>query len=535
MKVIEKIGLGIILVLLVLPAIQKEYRLFRVPALDGDFVLAKQPSYSWASWFDGSFQSAFDTYLEENIGFRNILVRITNQLDYSLFDIPHAEGVVLCKERQLIEYDYIRTLNGGDFLGESTIDKRIRKLKFVQEHLKKEFDIDLILVFEPGKASFYPEFIPNEYLTRNNPKTNYEYFVNKAKNHEVNFIDFNQWFKQLKGNTQYPLYPRYGTHWSLYGMSIAVDSLVKYLEHVRDIDLNDMYIDSLKIQTRAKKPDYDMGAALNLLFRLPEYDTLAYPLIRFENNPNKPRPMMLTIADSYYWNIYNTGITRYLFNNEAFWYFGNLVYPEYYKNPTFATDLDLKEQVEKQNIILLMVTERFLHKFDWGFIDKLYALYGENSVYDKTYNYKANIWIYTEWIDKVIAKAENQGIPFEIILEKEANYVYHENEPENYMTFRGQKHYEEAIRADQNWLNLVRAKAEEKGLSLDETVSMEADYMFKTNFPDAYNRFQQINHYKEQLKNDSLLIEKIKDKAEGLYLTLDEMLQIEAEKMLLSE
>ncbi|MEZ5083174.1 MAG: hypothetical protein R2750_06970 [Bacteroidales bacterium] len=532
MKTAEKILVVFMLLLLILPAIQKEFSLFRVKSLNGDFEYVEKPSFSWNTWFDGSFQSAFDTWLEENIGFRNAFIRITNQVDYSLFTIPHAEGVVICKEKQLIEFDYIRAYDGGDFLGEATIDKRIRKLKFVQKHLKTAYDIDFVLVFEPGKASFYPEFIPDKYLTRDNPKTNYDYFVKSAKEYDVRFIDFNAWFKKMKGTTSYPLYPRYGTHWSEYGMSFAADSLVNYLEFIRQIDMNDVFIDSLEVQVHARKPDYDMGAALNLLFRLPESDSLAYPVWRFENNPDKPKPMVLTIADSYYWNIYNTGIPHHLFANQSFWYFGNLVYPEYWKNPTFATNLNLKEEVEKQDIILMMITERFLHKFDFALVDNLYKIYAPQSIYDKVYQYKSEIWIFTEWIDKVIEKAEKRKVPFSEVLDKEAKYVYHMKEPENYMTFRGQEHYEESIRADDHWLNLVDEKAKERGISLDEMIHLESDYMFKTNYPDAYARYIKLNEFKNSIRNDSSWLSHVQDKANTYYLSLEEMLQIEAEYLL---
>lgn len=522
------------LLVLVLPALQKEIGLFRVKPLDGDFEYAEKPGFSWSGWMDGTFQSAFNTWLEENIGFRNILVRITNQVDFSLFKMAHAEGVVIGKENQLIEYDYIRAYDGGDFLGEANIDKRIRKLKFIQEYLKAEHNIDFILVFEPGKASFYPEYIPDKYLTRKNPKTNYDYFVKAAHEYNVRFLDLNRWFMDMKGTKEYPLYPRYGTHWSEYGMSFAADSLIRYLEAVRQIDMNDVYIDSLTVELKARKPDYDMGSALNLLFRLPESDSLAYPVWSFEDNPNKPKPMVLTIADSYFWNIFNTGIPYHLFKNQAFWYFGNLVYPEYYKEPTFAINLNLKEEVEKQDIVLMMVTERFLHKFDFSLVENLHKLYAPQSEYDKVYQYKAEIWIFTEWIDKVIAKAEKQNTPFYQMLEEEAKYVYFIKEPENYMTFRGLQHYEESIRRDNNWLGLVKNKANEKGNSLDEMIRMESDYMFKTNYPEAYQRYLKIQEYKEAIRGDANWLAHVQEKANYYYFTLDEMLQIEAEYILKS-
>ena len=87
---------------------------------------------------------------------RNIFVRINNQIDYSLFNIPNSEGIVIGKEGYLFEKDYIRTCLGKDFLGKSVIDKKLLRTKFIQEFLKTK-NIDLIIVFEPGKASFFPQ------------------------------------------------------------------------------------------------------------------------------------------------------------------------------------------------------------------------------------------------------------------------------------------------------------------------------------------------------------------------------------------
>jgi hypothetical protein len=532
LKLTEKILFALVMVFMILPAVQKEWKLFHVPDLHGDFVLAERPDYNWDEWYSGNYQTAFDTWLEEHIGFRNTLIRITNQIDFSLFQLPHAEGVVFGKENMLFEYDYIRAYAGGDFLGEKNIDKRIRRLKFVQEYLKKELNIDFVLVFEPGKASYYPEYIPDSYLQNAQPETNYTCFTETASSYDVRFIDFNQWFKELKPNTAYPLYAQYGTHWSSYGTSFAIDSLVSYMENLRNIDLREVIIDTLYVENKARTPDYDIGNALNLYFRLPEHEKLAYPEFKFGPSNGKYFPRVLVIADSYYWNIFNTNLPYALFKNQAYWYFGNLVYPETYKNPTFATNLNLQEEVEKQEIVLLMVTERFLHKFDWGFVDNLYRIYGIESTYDQLYKIKAEIWIYTEWFDKVVAKAEERNIPLSEMLELEARYVYQTKDIHGYMTLRGQEHFEERIHNDPNWLENVRQKAEEEGIDLNEMVRREADYMFKTNHPEAWETYHQIQYNKQHIQDNQSHVEKVKQEAKKYYLTLDEMLQIEAERML---
>ncbi len=531
MKIAEKILVLLIVLVLVLPAIQKEYPLIIIKELDGDFILAEKPAFSWKDWYDGKYQTDFDKYLEGHIGFRNFLVRLTNQIDYGLYRDPHAEGVVVGKNDQLFESDYIRAYTGGDFIGETNIDKKIRMLKFIQQHLKKEINIDLILVFEPGKGSFYPEYIPDRYFLNAKPNTNYKCFVQKAKDYNVKYIDFNSFFLAIKGKTEYPLYAQYGTHWSIYGMSIAADSIIKYIEHIRKIDMPEAFIDSFQVETRSRRPDYDVGKTLNLMWQLNEKQSLAYPVYRFEKNQEKNKPMVLAVADSYYWNIFNTRIPQNLFSNEDYWYFYSKVYPDTYSNPVFVGDLDLKEEIEKQDVILLMVTERFLYKFGWNFIEDAYSLYGEASEYDKVHKYKCDIWNYSEWFNSVIEKAEDRNLTLEEWLEVEAEYIYSQGDIDGFLTYKGPKHFEENIRRSPDWFGSFEIKAAEKNISVDKLIVKESENIFKINHPKAAARYYDIENSKLIILNDSTLLENAKLFADKYFLTKEESLQILAEKL----
>ena len=227
----------------------------------------------------------------------------------------------------------------------------------------------------------------------------------------------------------------------------------------------------------ARRPDYDVGKTLNLLFPLKEREPLAYPVFRFEENPEKQKPMVLSVADSYYWNIFNTRLPEHLFKNQAFWYFFAKVYPDTYFNPTHVSDLNIKEEIEKQDVILLMITERFLYKFAWTFIDKAYALYAPVSEYDLLESYKAGIRNYSKWFDVVIERAK------------------------------------------------------ENNMTLDERITAESDYVFKTEKPDVYKINQQLDQFKVMIKSDSLLTLNTKKLAADYFMTFDEALQIEAEKL----
>lgn len=516
---------------MILPAIQKEYAFVKVKKLDGDFILAEKPAFSWADWYGGKYQFAYDKYLEDHIGFRDFFVRLTNQIDFSLYRIPHAEGVVVGKNDQLFEFDYIRAFTGEDYIGKDNIDRKIRKLKFIQKYLKEEKNIDLVLVFEPGKASFYPECIPDRYLDFVSSNTNFDSFLSKAIEYQVNYIDFRTYFNSMKGTKSYPLYPQYGIHWSIYGMSFAADSLISYIETIRNIDLPEYVIDSLQIEKIARRPDYDVGKTLNLLFQLHEKEKLAYPAYRFNENPLKEKPMVLTIADSYYWNIFNTGIPKNLFKNETFWYFNKQIYPDYYFQPKTVADINLQEEIEKQDVIFLMITERFLFKFGWNFIEDVFKLYGPTSEFDKMHDYKCMVWNYNVWFTNTINDAKKRNISLEEILDLIAEYTYGQDNLNNLLMLMGPEYYKRNIMRNKTWYKGLELKATEENISLDELIQHEADFNFQSKHPEIYTQFNKLDDYKEKIANDSLLLSDVKKFAEAYYLTLDEAIQINAELM----
>lgn len=533
MKILEKILVILIILVLVLPAIQKEYPFAKLEKLGGDFVLAEKPDFTWDSWYNGNFQLAFDNYLEDHIGFRDFLVRLTNQIEYDLYRIPHADGVIVGKNDQLFEYDYIQAYVGSDFIGEENIDRKIRKLKFIQAYLKEEKNIDVVLVFEPDKVSFFPESIPDQYFDQEPSNTNFDSFLKKAIEYDVEFIDFKAYFNSLKGTTQYPLYPQYGIHWSIYGMSYAADSLISYVENIRDIDLPEYYIDSLQVDQKSRRPDYDIGKTLNLLFQLHEKNKLAYPVYRFEECTNKEKPRILTVADSYYWNIYNTRIPQNLFQKEAFWYFYKQVYPDFYSAPKHVSDINLKEEIEKQDVIFLMITARFLFKFGWNFIEDTYRLYGPSSKYDKIHDYKCGIWNYNVWFANTIENAQKRNISLEEMLSLAAEYTYGQEDLESLLMYKGVDYYKQVIVNDPNWYKNLQAKALEKNIPIEKVVENEANYNFKSKHPETYIRYNQLESFKQKIRNDSLLLINAKQLAKEYYLTEEESIQINAELLYL--
>ncbi|HPX34813.1 MAG TPA: hypothetical protein PK345_07075 [Bacteroidales bacterium] len=525
---VKHILLFALIALLTLPVFQHGTKLFNIRPLDGDFILSLRPQYTWKTWMNGTFQSQFNNYLEDHIGFRSFFVRLNNQLDFFLFKKANAEGIVVGKNNMLFEYDYIRALNGRDFIGKSTIDKKLLRLKFLQKHFKENFDIDFLLILEPSKARTYPEYLPKHYQEMKKTMSNYEYIGSRLNDLEIKHLDLNRLFINAKDTASYPVYPLYGTHWSEFTMSFVADTLIQFFETMRNINMPGYKIEMV-ISDTLHPMDYDGGRTLNILLKLP-HQPMAYPVFTFDDNGNdKIRPMVLAVADSYYWNFFNTRIPLHLFANEAFWYFNAKVYPDFYYSEKWTKDLNLQNEVEKQNIIILSITERFLYNMGWNFIDQLYDIYTPEYTGNLVYNYENAIRLNADWFNNVLQKAEKEKMSLEKAIYKEAYYQAFVNEPETFLTWYGDDHFRSVISNDKNWSSAVRTKASEAGITFEEQLTKDAEWVFEKEYPEIFKLNKLIANYKTQITKDSLWFAAVSEKAQKYFMPVEEMLNLDAE------
>ena len=366
----KEILLVFILLILIFPAFQQATGLIRVEWLKGSIDAVESDSLTLKSWLSGDYQDQNEKYQNDNFGFRNAFIRLNNEISFDFFKKALANGVIIGKENYLFEENYIKAYYGTDFIGKDSIEHRMKRLKFVQDTLSK-LNKDLVLIFAAGKGTYYSEFFPDEFVTKKGI-TNYEYHLKWAKSLHINYIDFNSYFLKNKKTTKYPLYPQYGIHWSKYGMCLAADSIIHFIEKKRSIDMNTIYWDQVDMEN-PKEEDYDIADGMNLIFKLGSFK-MGYPQLKFENSPQKIKPNLLVISDSYYWGMYNFGLSQ-VFDKSHFWYYNKEIYPETFSKPLAPLDVDLKKEINDHDVILLMSTQATLPDLGWGFIERMYQLY----------------------------------------------------------------------------------------------------------------------------------------------------------------
>ena len=317
-----------------------------------------------------SVQDNLEQLAKEHVGFCNWNVRLNNELNYRLFHYSNAQKLILGQHNYFYENIYIEEYLGKDFSGDSIIKQNVIKLKRLQEILDQK-GIKLLLVLEPGKVRYMPEYLPKHFLRqpRNNDKTNYgrySYYCNKL---DVNYLDLEKYFHELKPKQEHPFYSQHGIHWSTYGMWVAADTLKKYIESNCHAPLTG-FIDKGGTYSSAKNDlDFDLEPPMNLLSSL-HSEKIYYPNMQFVTDTNTQHPKALLIADSYVWSLWNKEVIGHWFKDPEFWYYNVAVYPEIWGPIKYPDKKHIKQIIEKLDVIVIMITDANLRNFGWGFIDE---------------------------------------------------------------------------------------------------------------------------------------------------------------------
>ncbi|NLB86349.1 MAG: hypothetical protein GX793_04730 [Bacteroidales bacterium] len=402
---VKQILLISILLILIFPFLQASFLFFKERDLGGAIEEVERERFRIENWFNTSFQKNKELYLNSNFGFRKTFIRVHNQIDFNLFKKSNAKGVVIGKDNYLYEYDYISAYYGVDFLGYERIEDRIIRLKIIQDSLQS-WGKNLIVIFAPSKANFFPEYIPDRFkITKST--TNYEVFSDKVKEYQINHIDFNKYYKENKNKTEYPLYPQYGIHWSDYGSCLSADSIIRYIEKLQNIDMPNFKIIDYNY-TKPNSRDFDILDGLNIFSKLKTYQ-LAYPVIEYEDDKGKVKPSSIVISDSFYWGMFEFDLITKAFSRNDFWYYNYEVFLANYGGKYYRFDYNLKKEIENTDLFIIMGTEPSLKDLGWGIIDQLYDVITEKPTIQSSEYFlrekhiRDNIKSYPEW-EAVIEK-----------------------------------------------------------------------------------------------------------------------------------
>lgn len=255
--------------------------------------LEQLPSISVAATSLRHFVQQFNSYFDDNFGFRYKLIHWRSDILANLFNISPSSKVII-GENKWLYYDggtgenvianYYRGLNP---FTNAQLAKMAAILTHHQAWLAKQ-KIAYFLVIAPDKESIYPEFLPS-YLTQINHVTRLDQLINYLHEHTtINVIDLRPTLIAHKNMAQ--LYYKNDTHWNLtggfYGYQQIIERVKQKFPQIPLLTANDFIktpsthdgdlarmIDLESVYTSNETLLQLRAAACNGVTPLPQYNT----------------------------------------------------------------------------------------------------------------------------------------------------------------------------------------------------------------------------------------------------------------------
>jgi len=263
-----------ILILLFLPGI---FLLTKInigeKQLQGTQIKVERPQFTFDNFKAGKFQPNFEKYLNQELPLRPTFVRLNNQFYYSFFSKSYMQdsNLVIGVNNNIYEKGYLDNYFMGK-IDEKQMDSLINRLVSAQKIFSK-YNKTMIFLVTPNKAEIYPEYAPKQYQQygeNNDEDENYITFVKKLQVTDLNFIDSVQITKNLKEQSDLPVFPIGGTHWNTWAATETVNKIIENVNNKRKLNLPVLHIEKTIINTIPDGADGDLYNLLNIM-RKPKF------------------------------------------------------------------------------------------------------------------------------------------------------------------------------------------------------------------------------------------------------------------------
>lgn len=373
-------------VLLFASMLQKWFEWPKFKPLKGVVVEENEPELTFWNCCEGSFQQQVEPYLKQHFGFRAPLIRLYNQYLWDFYGkTPVTEGQVSfgkdgwMYEPWVVADHYQRQFRyyASDSTQMATmLSEEAHRVLQLQEILNS-YGIKLFVCLVPAKDLIYPEYLPENQDTRydDEPKISARFFNEEEYTRlGVNHLNLEQWFLQMKDTANFMLFPQTGTHWSRYAALQAADTLIRYMEHLDSINLHNLVIGPRYLGDKAIDPDDDLESLLNLIRPLPK-PKYYYADVAADDDTTATNPKLIIIGDSFWWTVAVQIPLGEVFSESPYWYYNSTVYYDpRYNN---VDEFDFAEELLTSDFIVLFYCATQQYRMNDGFTQKAIEALGQ--------------------------------------------------------------------------------------------------------------------------------------------------------------
>ena len=396
------------------------------------YVPDEQPvELTFKTYYDGSFQNYLTDHAKRNSGFREPCIRSYNQCLFSLFGKSTNDHIITGKHKEMYLKMYLDEVTGKNFKSvygsreafEAQAQRDIEKTLVLIDSLRNH-GTAFLFVEAPSKTWVYPENMPQEYQDSIMPFCVQDYYSKLFKENNIPHIDFLSYFKSLKGQTKYPLYTRYGTHWAESTIPFVADSVLSKIGSLIGQEMPHIVCVDENPSTHYSKQDGEIENLMNLLLPIRK-PAVPQPIMTLSDTTLR-KPNILAIADSYFIQLHESCFAD-AFDRCEYWKYNDEVIT---KKIEFLGKVkyypDVYKVIDEVDLVLVVTTSVYAYDYMYGFCETAQNAFLERdaeSMEKQIQNVIYRIKSTPEWLESVKQQAVERGVSLDEMLRLNALYA----------------------------------------------------------------------------------------------------------------
>jgi hypothetical protein len=538
-SVIKTLLFALTAVLLFISAIQQRRQIWSFTPLTGVFVPTPKPKLSLENCRTATYQTQMESYLKENIGFREPLIRFYNQYLFDFFKTSNNENIIVGKDGWLYFIQHVNEYYGKEAYrwhnsAEEAFENfdREARLMWKLRGVLKDYGVDFFVFMAPQKGFLYPEHLPRRDFAEV-PISAREYYSTLFDLYGFPYIEMTQWFIDLKkaDTLPYSLFPQTGAHWD-FSAALATDSLMRFMGNLKGVKLPTLQFGPLhESSDETKSTDYDIESLANLIRPLPHpYDRLLDAEVTFTIDSTTTQPSAIFVGTSFLMRMYRFVPFSEIFPNSQYWYYNSLAYfGKDYKKMTYVNKLDILSELLETDYVVWFTEGDQMCKASFGFVESTLVklCFSDEQIEERRWQLADSLDVTYEQANELILKDPERYLPE--LAGDSIPAVRNIRIPEVLAI--------KEIKKDPKWIVTLRCQAAQQRIPIGDILKAEAQNVLNnkplmrdnTEVVSRENYVQSlVDDMVEEIRNKPELMAQIQEKANMGGMTLDEQLEADA-------
>lgn len=332
----------------------------------------KLPEFSFADFWEGSFQKNFEDAFSHGFSGYRLFMRTLNEMRYRLFQLDGDKTV--CKDGSLIFTNYLEEYLGlsSDYkCSDEYLDGLVEELTRLNA-LAESRDKQIFVLVTPSKAGFIEEQIPSKFLKMERLYNEGDRAVHRLTvRMEKAGIPFLDSAPLLHGDHPFDIFPQGGIHWTREAALHIVNAMCKELEQRGSISMKHIAVTGRRTQSvpwqRSLNQDNDLDLLMNKFSSVKtEY---SYPLEEVDIPDDYILPAVFVAGDSFSYSICELFADHDMVKDVNLLFYAQSLYDYNQSVTTIGSLYDpaIEQKVRESDIIILEVNEVNINGMGSGF------------------------------------------------------------------------------------------------------------------------------------------------------------------------